>query len=123
MQDCKPAKVPILIGTKLSSDQCPNSEEEIEYMAHVPFVNAIGCLMYVMVYTQPNTSHVMGVLSRYMTTLGKEHWIDIKRVFRYLRGTIYFSICCHGNYEQIGVHGFVDSNWAGEIDSRRSNSC
>ena len=92
MQDCKPVKVPILVGTKLYVDQCPKSEEEREYMAHVPYASAVGCLMYSMVYTQPDIAHAVGVLSRYMMTLGKEHWTAIKRIFRYLRSTTYFSI-------------------------------
>ena len=40
-------------------------------------------------------------------------------VLRYLHGTIYFSICYHANSEDIKVHGFVDSDWVGEIDGRR----
>ena len=73
MQDFKLVKVPIPVGTKLSAEQCPKSEEEIEYMAHVPYASAIGCLMYAMVLTRPDISHAVGVVSKYMTTLGKEH--------------------------------------------------
>ena len=51
MQDCKPVKVPIPIGTKLSIDQCPKSQDEIEYITHVPYANAVGSLIYVMVCT------------------------------------------------------------------------
>ena len=122
MQDCKLVKVPILVGTKLYVHQCPKSEEEIEYMDHVPYASAVGCLMYAMVYTRPNITHAVGVLSRYMTTPGKEHWTNIKRVFRYLRGMTDFAICYYGNYEDVRVHGFIDSDWAGEIDGRRSTS-
>ena len=71
MQDCKPVKVPSPIGTKLCTDQCPQSQEDIEYMAHVPYTNVVGSLMYAMVCTRPDISHVVGVLSRYMSTLGK----------------------------------------------------
>ena len=122
MQDCKPVKVPLHIGTKLSADQCPNSEEEIEYMAHVPYASVVGCLMYAMVYTRLEITHVVGVLSRYMTAPGKEHWTSIKRVFRYLWGTTNFAVFYHGNSEDVGVHGFIDSDWDGEIDDRRSTS-
>ena len=51
MHDCKPVEVPIPVGIKLSTDHCPKSEEEIEYMAHVPYASAIGILMYAMVCT------------------------------------------------------------------------
>ena len=57
-----------------------------------------------------------------MTTLGKEHLIAIKRVFRYLRGTTDFSIYYHGNSEDVEVHGFIDSDWARDINGRRSTN-
>ena len=72
--------------------------------------------MYAMVCTPQDISHVVGVLRRYMMTPCKEHWKTIKRMFRYLCGTKYFNIFYHGNSEDVEVHGFVDSDWAGDID-------
>jgi hypothetical protein len=66
-------KVPIPMGERLTIEQCPRTKEEIEDMAHVPYESVVGILMYAMVYTQPDISHVVGVLSRYMSTPGKEH--------------------------------------------------
>ena len=51
MHDYKPVKVPIPICTNLSTNQCPKSQEEIEYMACAPYANAIGNVMYAMVGT------------------------------------------------------------------------
>ena len=51
MWDCKLVKVPIPLGTKFYVDECPKLEEEIEYMAHVPYATVVSCLMYAMVYT------------------------------------------------------------------------
>ena len=58
-------------------DQCPKPQEEIEYMARVPYANAVDSIIYVMVYTRPDISHVLGVLSRYMVTPEKKHWIVV----------------------------------------------
>jgi hypothetical protein len=55
-------------------------------MAHVPYASVVGSLMYVMVYTQPDIVHAVELLSRYMLTPRKEHWIVVKGVFRYLCG-------------------------------------
>ena len=82
MQECKPVKVPIPIGVKLSVDQCPKTHEEEEDMSRVPYESAVGSLMYAMVCTRPDISHAVGVLSRYMSKPGKEHWTTIKRVFQ-----------------------------------------
>eukprot|EP00253_Pinus_taeda_P022798 PITA_22798 len=35
-----------------------------------------------MVCTRPDTTHAVGVLSKFMSKLGKEHWKIVKRVFR-----------------------------------------
>ena len=118
MQDCKLVKVAIPVGTKLSVDQCPQSQEEREYMACVPYANAIKNIMYAMLGTRPDIAHVVGVLTIYMETLGKENWEVVKRVFRYLCGTTYLVIFYHGNRKEVGFHGFVDSNQAGDIDGR-----
>ena len=53
MQDSKLVKVPILAGVKLSTEQCPKTQEEEEYMSRVPYPSVVGSLMYEMVYTRP----------------------------------------------------------------------
>ena len=75
-----------------------------------------------MVCIWPDISQVVGVLSKYMTTLGKEHWNFFKRVFRYLYGTKIFLICYHGNSKEVKVDGFIDFDWDGDIDGRQSTN-
>jgi phosphoribosyl-AMP cyclohydrolase len=61
----------------------------------------------------------------YMSKPEKEHWTTIKRVFRYLRGTTSYGLCYQGRPELdrvLDIHGFVDANWAGDMDRRRSTS-
>jgi hypothetical protein len=53
-------------GRRLTIEQCPRTQEEIEDMACVSYASFVGSLMYVMVCTRPNISHAVGVLSRYM---------------------------------------------------------
>ena len=50
--------VPLASHFKLSLDLCPSSVEEKDYMSHVPYANTVGCLMYAMVCTRPDISHV-----------------------------------------------------------------
>jgi hypothetical protein len=125
MQECKPVKVPILVGVNLSADQCPKKQEEEEDMSRVPYASAVGSLMYAMVCTIPDIAHAVGVLSRYMSKPGKEHWTTVKRVFRYLHGTASYGLCYEGRPRLdrvVDIHGFVDANWAGDLDRRRSTS-
>jgi hypothetical protein len=60
-----------------------------------------------------------------MSTTGKEHWKTIKRVFRYLCGTKDYVIFYQGKPggdSELNVHGFVDANWVGDLDQRRSTN-
>ena len=95
-------------------------------MACVPYERVVGSLMYVMVYTQLDISHVVGVLRRYMSTPGKENWTVVKRVFKYFCGTKDYSICYQGRLGgdngKLNVHGFVDTNSVGDLDRRRSTN-
>ena len=54
--------------------------------------------MYSMVCTILDISHVVGVLSRYMSKPRNEYWKIGKRVFRYLCGTKDHVICYQGRY-------------------------
>jgi hypothetical protein len=60
-----------------------------------------------------------------MSKPGKEHWTTVKRVFRYLRGTASYGLCYEGRPgldRVVDIHGFVDADWAGDLDRRRSTS-
>eukprot|EP00253_Pinus_taeda_P029885 PITA_29885 len=100
-------------GVKLSIEQCPKTQEEKEDMSHVPYGSAIGSLMYAMVYTRPDIAHEVGVLIRFMSKPGKDHWTTTKRVFRYLRGTSDYGLCYQGRpglVKVLDIHGFVHAD-------------
>ena len=96
---------------------CPKTQEEIDYMSKVPYSSAVGSLMYAMVCTRPDIAHAVGVVRRYMNDLGKEHWMEVKLILRYLRGTTAQELCFGGS--NIVLHGYVDSYMVGDKDKRR----
>eukprot|EP00253_Pinus_taeda_P035825 PITA_35825 len=122
--DSKLAKVPILVGVRLSAKQCPKTQEEEEDKSHVPYASVVSSLMYAMVCTRPEIAHAVGVLRRFMLKPGKEHWTAVKRVFKYLHGTSDYGLCYQGRpeLEMLDIHGFVDVDWAGDLDQRRPTS-
>eukprot|EP00253_Pinus_taeda_P006357 PITA_06357 len=79
-------------------------------MSKVPYALAVGSLMYVMVYTRPDIAHAVGVVSRYMNNLGKQHWMVVKLIIRYLRGTTNQALCFGGS--NIALQGYVDVDMA-----------
>ena len=91
----------------------------------VLYASAISSLMYAMVCTRLDIAHAMGVLRRFMSKPGKEHWTTMKRVFRYLHGSSNYGLCYQGRLgldRVLDIHGFVDGGWAGDPDQRRSTS-
>lgn len=122
MQKAKPVNTPLGAHFQLSSQSCPITEDEVGYMSRVPYANAVGCLMYAMICTRPDISHAVSVVSRYMANPGKEHWNAVKWIFRYLAGTKDFGIMFDRAEARSEVVGFVDSDYAGDLDSRRSTT-
>jgi hypothetical protein len=125
MHGSKLVKVHITIGVKLCADQCPKTQEEEEDMSHVQYASIVGSFMYAMVCTFPDIAHSVGFFSRYMSKPGKEHWTTVKRIFRYLCGTTSYGLCYQGRPgldRVLDIHGFVDADWARDMDRRISKS-
>ena len=56
-------------------------------MKNIRYSLIVGSLMYAQVWTRPDISFVVGVLSRFMSNLSLIHFQAVKKVFRYLQGT------------------------------------
>lgn len=53
-----------------------------------------------------------------MANPGKEHWRAVQWIFRYLRGTS--NACLQFGKSRDGLVGYVDSDYASDLDKRRS---
>jgi hypothetical protein len=76
--------------------------------------------MYAMVCSRPDLSHAMSVVARYMSNPGKEHWKAVEWIFIYLRGSSSACLCFGKSGD--GLVGYVDSDYGGDLDMRRSLS-
>ena len=120
MEKAKHVNCPLAGHFKISSSQCPTSDEEKKEMQKIPYASIVGSLMYAMVCTRLDIAHAVGVVSRFLSDPGKEHWAAMKWILRYLQGTSKMSLC-FGKGEPI-LDGFTDSDMAGDINSRKSTS-
>ena len=87
MVRAKPMSTPLASHFWLSKDQSSSTKQGLIYMAEVSYASTIGSLMYVMACTRSNIAYAIGVVSRYMSNPGKQHWEAVKWILRYLRGT------------------------------------
>jgi hypothetical protein len=120
MENAKLVSTPLVNHFRLSTLQCQKTVEETEDMSKVPYVSAVGCLMYTMVCTRPDLAHTVSVVSKYMANPGKYHWDVVKQIFRYLKGTTNYGITFVRQKSDLSVVGYVDVDYAGDLDGRRS---
>uniref|UniRef100_A0A2N9F2G9 Reverse transcriptase Ty1/copia-type domain-containing protein n=1 Tax=Fagus sylvatica TaxID=28930 RepID=A0A2N9F2G9_FAGSY len=120
MSDCKPIDTPISKNESLSKNMCPKTQDEQEKMARVPYANAIGSLMYVMMCTRPDICYAVGLVSRFQSNPELAHWKAVKRILRYLKGTIDYVLCYQGS--DLRLIGYSDADWGSDLDERKSTS-
>lgn len=122
MSDCNPVATPLDPNVILSSSDCPSTPEEWEGMSKIPYLNTLGAVAYLAIATRPDISYAVGVLSRFSHNPGKPHWEALKRLLRYLKGTIDFGI----QYQPLSpatqerFTTFSDADHMGNPDNRRS---
>lgn len=121
MEECNPVNTPLDPNQKLSEELSPKTDGEKREMANVPYQEAIGCIMYVAQISRPDVCFAVSALSRYNNNYGRAHWAAVKRVLRYLKGTIDFKLLFIPKQND-EVVGFCDADWASDLDKRRSTT-
>ncbi|KAL6324338.1 hypothetical protein AAG906_012584 [Vitis piasezkii] len=121
MKNCSPSVSPIVKGDRFNLDQCSKNDLEREQMKNIPYASAVGSLMYAQVCTRPDIAFAVGMLGRYQSNLGKDHWKAAKKVMRYLQGTKDYKLM-YRRTSNLEVVGYSDSDFAGCVDSRKSTS-
>jgi hypothetical protein len=81
----------------------------------------VGSLRY-LVNTRPDLAYSVGYVSRFMEKPTTEHLTAVKRVLRYISGTLDYG--CYYTRKQKDAHlvGYCDNDHAGDIDIDRSTS-
>jgi hypothetical protein len=117
MNDSHAVSTPVALGTKLE----PTGGDDEQFDSHT-YSSAIGSLMYAMLGTRPDIAYAVSMLSQFSANPSEKHWGAVKRVFRYLRGTSTYTLVYDGKKSVNGIHGYCDSDYAGDIQTRRSTS-
>ena len=119
MENCSTGIVPIQKGDKFSELQCPKNDLERKSMESIPYASLVGSLMYAQTCTRPDISFAVGMLGRYQSNPGIDHWKAGKKVLRYLQGTKDYMLT-YKRSSHLEVVGYSDSDYAGCVDSRKS---
>ena len=89
-------------------------------MEKVPYSSAVGSIMFTMVSTRPDISHAISVLSKFMSNPEKEHWLGMKWLLRYLKGSSDVGLIYKKRGNSIWLEGYSDLDYIADRDKRRS---
>ncbi|XP_074342406.1 secreted RxLR effector protein 161-like [Apium graveolens] len=89
---------------------CPRKEDEDPLGPEVPYLSAIGALMYLANNTRPDIAFAVNLLARFSSDPTKRHLDVIKHILTYLRGTIDLGLFFPNNSKSQLV-GYVDAGY------------
>ncbi|MGB1481629.1 MAG: reverse transcriptase domain-containing protein [Flavobacteriales bacterium] len=144
MSDCNPVATPAHHKDKLTSKDCPSTPSELKERDtyHNLFRSIVGSVSYAALSTRPDIATATIQCARFSHNPGKAHLAAAKRILRYLKGTTNMCIMFGGstfmqqNEEvmlsafdpraednmRLDLMAFSDSDWAGDLDKRKSTS-
>lgn len=89
-------------------------------VSQTEYAKIIGSVMFLMNCTRPDIAYAVSRLSRYTHNPGNEHWTALRRLLRYLKGTMDW--CLHFYKFPAVLEGFCDANWVTDNDEVSSTS-
>jgi len=127
MLESNPVSTPADPGHVLTVAMCPDEEDvdHVEEMRGKPYRAAVGALMHLMVSTRPDIAAAVSSVARFASNPGRGHWAAVKRILRYLRGTVNYGVSfarAVGENGTVSLLAYSDSDWGGDRDTRRSTS-
>lgn len=122
MFDCDPVKLPSDPNQKLTREMSPSSENEIKQMGTIPYQEAVGSILYLAQCTRPDISFAITNVSQFNKNPGLAHWRAVKRILRYIKGTLNckLTFARDSKYEDLCAH--TDADWASSFCDRKSCS-
>lgn len=81
---------------RLSSDQGPTTERDKEIMKTKSYAHIVGSIMYAILYTRPDLTFAVGLVNKFLSNLGLQHWYAVKRILWYIKGAIKSCLCYQG---------------------------
>jgi hypothetical protein len=108
------ARTPMSTSVKMSADPLGTSVDQTLYRS------MIGSLLY-LTASRPDISFSVCVCARYQSNPKESHLTAVKRIIRYINGTVNYGIW-YSRDTNLELAGYSDADWAGNADDRKSTS-
>jgi hypothetical protein len=115
MAGCNAVQMPMEERLKLSRKSTASEVDATHYR------RLVGSLRY-LVHTRPDLAFAVGFVSRFMEHPTEEHLQAVKRILRYVAGTLNFGLCYKRRTGVARLVGYSDSDLVGDIDTRESTN-
>ncbi|XP_070010731.1 secreted RxLR effector protein 161-like [Nicotiana tabacum] len=89
-------------------------------MKAVPYASTVESLMYVILCTRPDICFAVGIVSRFQSNPGREHWTAIRHIIKYLKRTRDYMLVYHSG--DLAPIGYTDLDFQSDKDSRKYTS-
>ncbi|KAK6140670.1 hypothetical protein DH2020_025577 [Rehmannia glutinosa] len=114
IEEGRTVSTPMATNVKIDKDEKGKSVDESKYRG------MIGSLLY-LTASKSDILHVVCLCARFQSNPKESHMSVVKRIFRYLKDTIQYGLFYPKN-ENFSLKGYSDSDYAGNIDDRKSTS-
>ncbi|KAK9053993.1 hypothetical protein SSX86_025068 [Deinandra increscens subsp. villosa] len=114
LSQCKPLSTPVTPGRQLSRYSGIPLDDPTLYRS------TVGALQY-LVLTRPEIAYAVSKVSQFLQAPTDRHWVAVKRILRYLRGTSSRGLTIHRSIN-FDLHAYSDADWVGCPDDRRSTT-
>ncbi|PNX88119.1 putative copia-type protein [Trifolium pratense] len=101
-------------SNKLKKDETGTTCDSTNYK------QMVGCLMYLLA-SRPDLAFSVCLVARFMERPTEIHVVAVKRILRYLKGTISYGLW-YKREKNDELTGWSDSDYAGDLDDRKSTS-
>lgn len=119
LTEAKAVSIPMQPTLKLVASGVADGEKS--KVVQVPYREAIGALMYIMVGCRPDIACAVTILSRFCSEPKLPHWLAVKNVMKYLKATRELGLVYDGKRTS-ELTAFSDADYASCRDSRKSLS-
>ncbi|KAL0546737.1 hypothetical protein IC582_016650 [Cucumis melo] len=123
MDKAYPLNIPMVVRSlDVKKDIFRSREDKEELLGpEVPYLSAIGALMYLANNTRPDIAFSVNLLARYSSSPTKRHWNGVKHVLRHLRGTIDMGLF-YSNKSNFDLVGYPDAGYLSDPHKARSQT-
>lgn len=117
-------KVAKSVMTPLPSNFKPQepTDEEFDEVKDFDYRARVGSVLYPSTITRPDIAYSASLLARYSSKWGPTHVEAVTHLIRYMLATKDWALVFDATASERTLLGYVDANWGGCLDTRRSTT-